>query len=439
MNPALSFLLCALALVAIVLVVIGTSFWRGSRLGAEDAQQAQDRADDPVQANAAVYRDQIRDLEKEHLLGNITSQDLQIAKDELARRMLEDVGERPDPVLSEQQEPLEDKHTTSHVTKPQAQPWRAPWIGVMSFIFLVPIAAILMYASLGQPLALDPKNLLFQAQEGSNVTPEKMAEMATALTRRLQDEPNQVDGWVMLARIQRARENFDESDEAFKKALALSKDDNLAIEHAEVLAQKNQGNFSGQPWTIIQRVLTADPQHLNALLLAGSASYSEMNYRSALRFWERAREVIEPNALEAPELDQAIAQTREKMGLPASPTRSSATENRITGRVSLIKELADKVAPTDTVFIFATLVSGSRMPLAIVQTTADKLPYDFVLDDSTSMSPTAKLSSTSEVTVKVRISKGGQATAQPGDLGVSLSPVKLGSRGLNLMVREPLQ
>jgi cytochrome c-type biogenesis protein CcmH len=107
--------------------------------------------------------------------------------------------------------------------------------------------------------------------------------------------------------------------------------------------------------------------------------------------------------------------------------------------VSLIKELADKVAPTDTVFIFATLVSGSRMPLAIVQTTADKLPYDFVLDDSTSMSPTAKLSSTSEVTVKVRISKGGQATAQPGDLGVSLSPVKLGSRGLNLMVREPLQ
>lgn len=431
MNPALSFLLCALALVAIVLVVLGTSIWRGSKLGAQEAHQAQIRADDPVQANAAVYRDQIRDLEKEYLLGNATSQELQIAKDELARRMLEDLGEM--------QDPLAQKDQASLVTKPQAQAWRAPWVGVMSFVFLVPIAAMLMYASLGQPLALDPENLQFQAQEGSDITPEKMAEMATALTRRLQDQPNQVDGWVMLARIQRAREYFDESDEAFKKALALSKDDNLAIEHAEVLAQKNQGNFSGQPWAIIQRVLTADPQHLNALLLAGSASYAEMNYRSALRFWERAREVIEPNSLEAPELDQAIAQTREKMGLPASPSRSNVMANRITGRVSLIKELADKVAPTDTVFIFATPVSGSRMPLAIIKTTADKLPYDFVLDDSTAMSSGAKLSSMSEVTVKVRISKGGQAAVQPGDLGVSLTPVKLGSSGLNLMVREPLQ
>jgi cytochrome c-type biogenesis protein CcmH len=327
-----------------------------------------------------------------------------------------------------------------------------------------------MYAVMGQPLALNPAALQADAGQGSDISPEKMTEMATALTRRLQDEPNQVDGWIMLARVQRAREQFDESDVAFRKALALSKDDNLAIEHAEVLAQKNQGNFAGQPWAIIQRVLTVDPQHLNALLLAGSASYSELNYRSALRFWERAREVIEPVSPEAPELDRAIAQTREKMGLPPAPSRSNAMASvqgqpntnsanngasvsnnsagasnnqastaRITGRVSVIKELADKVAPTDTVFVFATPVSGSRMPLAIVRTTADKLPFDFVLDDSTAMNPAAKLSSMTEVTVKVRISKSGQAIAQPGDLGVSLTPVKLGSSGLNLMVREPLQ
>jgi cytochrome c-type biogenesis protein CcmH len=330
----------------------------------------------------------------------------------------------------------------------------------MGFVFLVPVAASVMYAVMGQPLALNPAALQAEAEQGSDISPEKMTEMATALMRRLQDEPNQIDGWIMLARVQRAREHFDESDEAFRKALALSKDDNLAIEHAEVLAQKNQGNFAGQPWAIIQRVLTADPQHLNALLLAGSASYSELNYRSALRFWERAREVVEPASPDAPELDRAIAQTREKMGLPSAPTRSNAMANaptsqsatssvgasnnqassaRISGRVSVIKELADKVAPTDTVFVFATPVSGSRMPLAIVRTTADKLPFDFVLDDSTSMNPAAKLSSMAEVTVKVRISKSGQAMAQPGDLGVSLTPVKLGSSGLNLMVREPLQ
>jgi hypothetical protein len=55
------------------------------------------------------------------------------------------------------------------------------------------------------------------------------------------------------------------------------------------------------------------------------------------------------------------------------------------------------------------------------------------------MSPSAKLSGLAEVTVRVRISKSGQAVAQAGDYGVSLTPVKPGSKGLNLMVRDTLQ
>jgi cytochrome c-type biogenesis protein CcmH len=285
----------------------------------------------------------------------------------------------------------------------------------------------------------------------SEVTPEKLTEMAIALTRRLQDEPNSMEGWVMLGRVQRARGHYEESAEAYAKALALSRDDNLSIERAEVLAQKNGGSFAGEPWLIIQRVLTADPLHLNALFLAGSASYAEMNFNTALRYWERAREVVPADSPDAPELDRAIAEAREKLGLPAIPPRATnapaqAQDNQIalaassiSGRVTLVKELKGLVAPTDTVFVYATPVTGSRMPIAILRTTADKLPLDFTLDDSMAMSPNVKLSGMDEVTVRVRISKSGQATAQPGDYGVSLTPVKPGSKGLNLMVRDTLQ
>jgi cytochrome c-type biogenesis protein CcmH len=169
-----------------------------------------------------------------------------------------------------------------------------------------------------------------------------------------------------------------------------------------------------------------------------------------LRYWERAREVVSADSPDAPELDRAIAEARNKMGLPVIPPRAAkASEAQtskvamaagsISGRVTLIKELQGLVAPTDTVFVYATPVAGSRMPVAIVRTTADKLPFDFVLDDSTAMNPSAKLSGMAEVTVRVRISKSGQAMAQPGDYGVSLTPVKLGSKGLNLMVRDTLQ
>ena len=176
-------------MVAVVLAVISVSLWRGSQRGAEASQQAQDRADDPVKANAAVYKDQIRDLEKEYVLGNLNSEELQIARDELARRLLEDV------------------HEVEHITKPTPQAWRAPWVWVMSFVFLVPVASMLIYATLGQPLALEPAALQADSEHGNGISPEKMTEMATALTRRLQDDPNQIDGWVMLARVQEMKSN----------------------------------------------------------------------------------------------------------------------------------------------------------------------------------------------------------------------------------------
>ena len=426
-------------MMAVVMVVLAVALWRGSQQGARLAASQADAINNPAQANAAVYRDQMVDLDREFVMGNLNYEELKAARDELSQRLLVDVAEA-------------NAADTAAAPSAAAVVWRKPWISIALLVFVVPVSSMVMYSVLGNPVALDPMS----HQQGSNasaeVTPEKLNEMAIALTRRLQDEPNSMEGWVMLGRVQRALGRFDESAEALGKALALSRDDNLSIERAEVLAQKNGGSFAGEPWSIIQRVLTADPHHLNALFLAGSAAYAEMNFQTALRYWERAREVVPADSPDAPELDRAIAEARNKLGLPAIPpkaanaaaepqatSKAAMAASSISGRVTLVKELQGLVAATDTVFVYATPVTGSRMPVAIVRTTADKLPFDFVLDDSSAMTPTAKLSGMDEVTVRVRISKSGQAVAQPGDYGVSLTPVKPGSKGLNLMVRDTLQ
>jgi len=442
-NPALAFIYVAVAMMAVVMIVLSVALWRGSQQGARLAASQVDAINNPAEANAAVYRDQMAELDREFVMGNLSYEELKAARDELSQRLLADVA-----VLdtAAQQQPSRPSSAVA---------WRKPWLGIALLVFVVPVASLLMYSVLGEPAALDPRALVQGADNSAEVTPEKLTEMATALTRRLQDEPNSMEGWVMLGRVQRARGHFEEAAEAYAKALTLSRDDNLSIERAEVLAQKNGGSFAGEPWLIIQRVLTADPHHLNALFLAGSASFAELNFNTALRYWERAREVVPADSPDAPELDRAIAEARNKMGLPAIPPRAaSATadaassspaakvalaSSSISGRVTLVKELQGLVAPTDTVFVYATPVTGSRMPIAILRTTADKLPLDFVLDDSMAMSPSAKLTGMEEVTVRVRISKSGQATAQAGDYGVSLTPVKPGSKGLNLMVRDTLQ
>ena len=426
MNPALAFILVALILMGLVVGVLGMAMWRGSQRGATQNQVS----DDLAKANAQVYRDQLAELEREYGQGNVSDEEFVFAREELSRRLLEDVA----------QVSAESPATAADGV------WHKPRLWLVALAVCVPLGSVLMYSSLGQPTAMDPVALRQGVSHNDEVTPEKLTEMATALMRRLQDEPNSVEGWVMLGRVQRARERFDEADEAFRRALNLTQDDNLAIERAEVLAQKNGGVFAGEPWAIIQRVLAADPHHLNALFLAGSASFSELNYRSALRFWERAREVVPADSPDAPELDRAIAEASEKLGIPPAPPKAQVREAKaaapsassISGRVTLLPELAGVVSPTDTVFVYATPVTGSRMPVAIVRTTVAKLPFDFVLDDRTSMDPNNKLSAQTEVTVRVRISKSGQAMAQPGDYGVSLAPVKPGAKGLNLLVREQL-
>ena len=423
-------------MMAVVMLVLAVAVWRGSQQGMRLAAYQADAINDPAKANAAVYRDQMAELDREFVMGNLSYEELKAARDELSERLLADVAD-----LDESAQPV----VASAVV------WRKPWLAIGLLMFVVPVASMLMYSVLGEPAALDPRALKQGVDASDEVTPEKLTEMAIAITRRLQDEPNSMEGWVMLGRVQRARAHYEESAEAYAKALTLSRDDNLSIERAEVLAQKNGGSFAGEPWSIIQRVLTADPHHLNALFLAGSASYAEMNFNTALRYWERAREVVPADSPDAPELDRAIAEARDKMGLPAIPPRATnaAAEmqankaalaaSSISGRVTLVKELQGLVAATDMVFVYATPVTGSRMPIAILRTTADKLPLDFTLDDSMAMSPNAKLSGMDEVTVRVRISKSGQATAQPGDYGVSLTPVKPGTKGLNLMVRDTLQ
>ncbi len=98
--------------------------------------------------------------------------------------------------------------------------------------------------------------------------------------------------------------------------------------------------------------------------------------------------------------------------------------------------LASKVTLDDTVFVFARAVEGSRMPLAVLRLKARALPADFVLDDSMAMAAGAKLSSAPQVVVEARVSKGGGALPQAGDLFGRSGPVKPGAANVRIVIDQ---
>ena len=115
--------------------------------------------------------------------------------------------------------------------------------------------------------------------------------------------------------------------------------------------------------------------------------------------------------------------------------------SRVSGVVRLAPGLAGKVAPGDTVFIFARAAEGPRVPLAVLRKRGSDLPAEFTLDDSMAMAPQMKLSAFPRVIIGARVSKSANATASPGDLQGLSAPVKVGAKSVSVVIdtelREP--
>ena len=405
MNASMLFVIIALG---IALCVAAIFLWVLLREKKPVTQASQ------AKANAKVYRDQILDLDREHDSGHISDEEWQQSRDELSLRLLEDTSAVDDPAAKTE--------------KP------AIWTAVVLAVAL-PLGSMGMYMWVGQPEALNPLALKTPDQ----VDPKDLTKMAQALAEKLQDKPDNLQGWVMLGRTYRTLENFDAALRAYDSALKLSDDDDLKLERIEVIAMQRQGQFEGEPWNVIREVLQRDPQHFGALLTAGSASYAEGKFADALKYWEQARKPLDANNPDLEGLESAIATVRERLGMPPTKVTPAATSGlNVTGQVSLSASLKSKASPNDVVFIYATPANGDRMPLAIFKTTVSQLPFNFTLDDSTAMAPDRKLSAAGEVMVKVRVTKSGNAMPQSGDLSGSLGPVKVGAKGLKLEIKDQI-
>mgnify|MGYP000433076195 FL=1 len=403
MNASMLFVIIALG---IALCVAAIFLWVLLREKKPVTQASQ------AKANAKVYRDQILDLDREHDSGHISDEEWQQSRDELSLRLLEDTSAVDDPAAKTE--------------KP------AIWTAVVLAVAL-PLGSMGFYMWVGQPEALNPLALKTPDQ----VDPKDLTKMAQTLAEKLQDKPDNLQGWVMLGRTYRTLENFDAALRAYDSALKLSDDDDLKLERIEVIAMQRQGQFEGEPWNVIREVLQRDPQHFGALLTAGSASYAEGKFADALKYWEQARKPLDANNPDLAGLESAIATVRERLGMPPAKAAPAATSGlNVTGQVNLSASLKSKASPNDVVFIYATPANGDRMPLAIFKTTVSQLPFNFTLDDSTAMAPDRKLSAAGEVMVKVRVTKSGNAMPQSGDLSGSLGPVKVGAKGLKLEIKD---
>lgn len=362
-------------------------------------------------SNLSILRDQLAELERDVARGTLSSANYQQARDDLDRCVLEEFSE---------------------AAPPAAAAGNSRSLALVLAV-LMPLCAGLLYWQLGSPVALDA-----QVSHAQKFSPQAVEDMVGKLAARLEQSPQDGDGWALLGRSYMVMKRYADAAKAYERATAVIKDSaDLFADYADALAMAQDKRIEGKPLKIVEQALRVDPGHWKALAMAGSAAFDRKDYKTAIRYWETLLGRVGPESEFARSVAANLEEARELGGIKAAPARQAAPSapavagaanaGSVRGTVTLSPSLVAKADPSDTVFIFARAVSGSRMPLALVRKQVKDLPYTFTLDDSQAMSPETKLSKFSDVIVAARVSKSAGAVPQPGDLQGFSAQLRTGS------------
>lgn len=417
-----------------ILIALGLAFV----LPALVKQRGEDDRTSRAQANVLIFRDQLNELDADLRNGTISAEQHAAGRRELEKRALAD--------------------TLAAVNDAApALPGRGRWAPV-ALAVLIPAAAVGLYLKIGTPGAVvpeaasQPMAAAASGPQGSSphsTSFDAIRAMADKLAERLKANPDDGAGWAMLARSYNVLGRFPEAADAYARAeKLLPPDAQLLADHADALAMSQGQKLDGEPLAILQRALKVDPANFKALALMGTAAFDRKDYKGAIGYWEKVVKTAPADSeftqsLQA-SLDEARALAEGRTppaALPAimpvaqeAAAPAAANGGQISGQVRVAPALAGKVAPGDTLFIFARAENGPRMPLAILNLKASQLPARFSLDDSNAMAPGMNLSAFPAVKVVARISKSGNASAQSGDLEGSVGPVKPGTQNIQINI-----
>ncbi|MDQ2702263.1 MAG: tetratricopeptide repeat protein [Pseudomonadota bacterium] len=300
--------------------------------------------------------------------------------------------------------------------------------GFVAIVVLVPMFAVALYQLVGNPRALDPgaRAPVPVAADGA-ADPAAFAAAVTQLRAELERNPDQPEGWPLLGRSLAAQGDFAGARDAFAKAVELVPDNpDLLVEAAQASAQAHPDNlFDATAISRLERAVELQPDHQRALWFIGVSQRQRGLDAEAAKTWEPLLALVDERT--AASLRTQIAAARQAAGLPplaaAAPVADKDAGLRV--KVSLDPDFAARVRLRGdaVVFISVRAPGGPPMPVAAERHTLQDLPLDIVLDDSDSLMPTRKLSEMAAVEVSARISAGGTADRQEGD--VESAPIRV--------------
>ena len=278
-----------------------------------------------------------------------------------------------------------------------------------SMISIVTVAAVagFMYSQIGTP------NPDLQTQESASVD-----DMITSLAARLQENPDDLDGWKMLGRSYFQMQNYPGAIAALEKAVQIEGSENgtTLADLGEAILMSDPQTILGRAGQLFENALALEPSNPKALFYSGMAAVQRGNNALAADRWEALLATSPPpNVQEI--LRQRIAELRGETLQPQAPVQTPVEESGdgVIINVSLGASASAAGLPDATVYIIARDPNQPAPPVAAVRRRVSELPAAVSISDADAMIAGRVPSGFAQLEIIARVSLTGQPVAQPGD------------------------
>lgn len=211
-------------------------------------------------------------------------------KDYLAAQLLDIERDRKADILSEEDAAIADLEarrrllSAARADETKKARGASPMLRQAAVLLVgaIPVAALALYFRLGDP-DLEPTRLAQEIGPTAQQPASSLAESIAALEARLKENPDDLNGWMMLAEAYASLNRFGEAAASFARAAALAPD--RAYLHAalgEALAMANGGVISEESSAALKHALSLDPNEPRALFYSALEMDQAGDGKSAL-------------------------------------------------------------------------------------------------------------------------------------------------------------
>ncbi len=271
------------------------------------------------------------------------------------------------------------------------------------------------------------------------LTPENMV---GRLARRLDKNPDDLQGWLLLGKSYVQLETYPMAIRAYQRAdrIAGGKSADALTGLAEALVLGNQGDLSGRPGKLFEQALVLDPKSTKALFYSAVAAL-ERGEKTLAR--ERFATLLAGGP--PPEVRRLIEQTIQNIdaeaaapaaraaSVPATPAASAVS---VKLRITLAPSFAAQLKAGAPLFVSARR-PGERGPPIAAKRLEASFPQDVELLSTDAMMGGSGFSAGEELEVTARVANGGGAISKPGD-PFGMVRLKAGAKSVTIVPIEKL-